>query len=85
MYRGHEFARLHGDPYRWPHGYGYRRWEVGYRLPPVFLLPEYYVDYGPYGLEAPPPGFQWVRYGPDLLLVSLATGEVLQTVYDAYE
>jgi Ni/Co efflux regulator RcnB len=85
MYRGHEFARIHGDPYRWPHGYAYRHWDVGYRMPPVFLVRDYYVDYSVYGLEAPEPGFQWLRYGPDLVLVSLATGEIVQCIEGAYE
>jgi Ni/Co efflux regulator RcnB len=84
MYHGHDFNRIHGDPYRWPRGYSYRRWDVGYRLPRAFWLPEYYVDYAPYGLDVPPPGAQWVRYGPDILLISLATGEILQTVYGGY-
>ena len=76
---------LRGERYRWPHGFAYRRWEIGRRLPSVFLVEEYFVDYEANGLEAPPQGAQWVRYGPDLLLVNLASGEVMQTAYGAYE
>jgi Ni/Co efflux regulator RcnB len=85
MYHGHEFAARHGDPYRWPHGYGYHRYGIGYRLPRAFWAREYYFyDYAAFGLDAPGPGLQWVRYGPDLLLISLATGAIVQTVYGAY-
>jgi hypothetical protein len=35
------------------------------------------------GLGAPP-DYQWVRYGPDLLLVDLTTGEVIDVVYDVF-
>ncbi len=86
LYHGHEFAARHGDPYRWPHGYGYRRYEVGRRLPRAFWGREYYFyDYAAFGLDPPGPGYQWVRYGPDLLLISLATGAIVQTVYGAYD
>ena len=54
-------------------------------MPMVFLASEYFVDYVALGLEPPGPGLQWVRYGPDLLLVNVATGEVIRTMYDAYE
>jgi Ni/Co efflux regulator RcnB len=50
-------------------------------LPPIFFAPEYYYpDWATLGLDPPPPGAQWVRYGPDLLLVDLSTGSVLETV-----
>ena len=85
MYHGHSFEARHGDPYRWPHGYGYRRYELGGRLPAVFWSADYYIyDYDDFGLDMPPPGFQWVRYGPDLLLIDLSDGEIAQVVYGAY-
>ena len=84
-YRGRQFAALHDRPYRWPHGYYYQRFYVGGRLPPTFWVSDYYfTDYEAIGLAAPEPGFQWVRYGPDLLLVNMNTGEIADTVYDAY-
>ena len=58
---------------------------IGMALPPLFLAPAYYyTEWAALGLEAPPPGFQWVRYGPDLLLVNVTTGQVVDTVYDAF-
>jgi Ni/Co efflux regulator RcnB len=54
-------------------------------LPPLFLTPDYYYgDWAAMGLPPPEPGFQWVRYGPDLLLVNINTGEVVDAIYGAF-
>jgi nickel/cobalt transporter regulator len=83
-YHGHPFTRVHLAPFIYPAGWGYRRWAIGVVLPPVFLAPAYYyTDWATLGLDPPQPGFQWVRYGPDLLLVDVNTGQVVDTVYDA--
>ncbi len=84
-YRGHMVERVHINPFIYPSGWGYRRWAVGAALPPLFLARDYwYADWAGLGLAPPPPGTQWVRYGPDLLLVDVNTGQVLDTVYDAF-
>jgi hypothetical protein len=84
-FHGHAFNRVHLDPFVYPHGWEYRRWVIGAALPPLFLAPAYYYrDWAAMGLAPPEPGFQWVRYGPDLLLVNVATGQVVDTVYDAF-
>jgi Ni/Co efflux regulator RcnB len=36
------------------------------------------------GLYAPPPGFVWVRFGPDLLLVNRHTGQIADVIYGAF-
>ena len=36
------------------------------------------------GLEPPPPGYRWVRYGPDLLLVNVRTRRVADVIYGAF-
>jgi hypothetical protein len=83
-YHGRPFNRVHLSPFVYPAGYGYRRWAVGGLLPPIFLTSAYfYADWATLGLAQPQPGFQWVRYGPDLLLVNVATGEVVDVIYDA--
>jgi Ni/Co efflux regulator RcnB len=41
-------------------------------------------DYWRMGLEGPPWGYQWVRYGPDLLLVSTRTGRIEDVIYGAF-
>ncbi|MGC1353321.1 MAG: RcnB family protein [Xanthobacteraceae bacterium] len=85
-WHGREFHRVHLAPFVYPSGWGYRRWAVGAVLPPLFLTADYYyADWATLGLDPPQPGFQWVRYGPDLLLVNVTTGEVVDTIYDAFE
>ena len=84
-YHGHMFNPVHGAPFVYPHGWAYRRWAVGMALPPLFLVPAYfYAEYAALGLAAPQPGFQWVRYGPDLLLVNVTTGQVVEVVYGEF-
>lgn len=82
---GHYFARVHGGPWVWPGGYGYHRFFVGGILPAIFLGSAYaYADYVGLGLAAPDPGFEWVRYGPDLVLVNQTTGAIVDVVYGAF-
>jgi Ni/Co efflux regulator RcnB len=58
---------------------------VGAFLPAIFWRPEYFVlDWGYYGLWAPPPNAEWIRYGPDLLLIDLDTGAILRVVRGVY-
>jgi hypothetical protein len=93
---GHNWT-YHGHPYAWhpvhfarpwvyPPGYGYRLWAVGAILPPLFWSSPtyYYADWATMGLPPPDPGFQYVQYGPDLLLVNTATGEVVQAFPGAF-
>jgi hypothetical protein len=85
-WHGRAFNRVHLAPFAYPSGWAYRRWAVGAILPPLFLAPAYYYgDWATLGLDPPMPGFQWVRYGPDLLLVNITTGEVVETIPDAFE
>jgi Ni/Co efflux regulator RcnB len=85
-WRGRAFARVQAAPFVYPSGYAYQRWAVGAILPPLLLAPEYfYPGWDALGLDPPPPYFEWVRYGPDLLLVNVTTGEVADTIYDAFE
>jgi len=85
-HRGVWGVRIHGPAFRYPRGWHYRRWAVGAILPALFLANEYYYDdYATIGLQAPAPGYRWVRYGDDLLLVNLRTGAVEDTAYDVFE
>jgi hypothetical protein len=80
-YHGHFFNPVRISPFIYPPGWGYRTWAVGAVLPPIFLAQQYYYsDWATLGLDPPPPGAQWVRYGPDLLLVDVSTGNVIETV-----
>jgi Ni/Co efflux regulator RcnB len=78
---GRPHPRFRGPEFNYPPGYSYRRWSLGERLPLLFLTPGYFFsDYAALGLDAPPYGYEWVRYGPDLLLVQLGTGQVVEVV-----
>ncbi|MEJ1970647.1 MAG: RcnB family protein [Rhizomicrobium sp.] len=58
---------------------------VGAYLPRVYWIDDYYVnDYADYGLDEPPPGFAWLRYGPDLVLLDQDSGEIEQVVPGAF-
>jgi Ni/Co efflux regulator RcnB len=70
--------------YYYPPGYSRYSWRVGYTLPAAFLLNSWYVDYRPYGLSAPPYGCRWVRVDGDLLLIELASGYIVDALYDFY-
>ena len=76
---------MHKPEFRYPRGYGYRRWTTGLVLPALFLSSAYYFDgYRDLGLGAPAPGYRWVRYGPDLLLVRTGTRQVADVIYGAF-
>jgi Ni/Co efflux regulator RcnB len=68
-----------------PSGWYQKRWTYGERLPSAWFGASYYVsDFLTLGLTAPPPGYQWIRVGNDVVLVDISTGEIVQTDYDAY-
>jgi Ni/Co efflux regulator RcnB len=81
----HPTQRFRGPSYHYPRGYGYQRWAFGAFLPSIFLEPDYTLsDYWTYGLPAPPPGFHWIRVGPDALLVRYGDGYVLDAAYGLF-
>jgi hypothetical protein len=85
FYHGRSFSSFRAAPFYYPGGWGYRRWVVGQVLPSVFLTQGYFIgNWAAYGLGPPPPGLQWVRYGPDALLVNVYTGQVVDTVYGVF-
>lgn len=78
-------ARVYANRYSWPHGYGYVRRSVGWVMPAAFMTSAYfYAGWANLGLAAPPPQYQWVRYGPDLLLVNTVTGQVTDVRYGVF-
>jgi Ni/Co efflux regulator RcnB len=71
--------------YRAPHGYHYRVWHRGDHLPRSYYGSSYIVyDWRPYRLYSPPYGYHWVRVGNDVLLTALATGVVLDVLYNIW-
>jgi len=72
---------IRGPAFSFPQGFRYQTWATGGILPPVFLAASYFYDgYATLGLAPPPAGYQWVRYGPDLLLVNVHTGRIADVV-----
>jgi Ni/Co efflux regulator RcnB len=60
-----------------PNGWYQRSWVFGDFLPFGWYDQSYYLDFQEYGLPYPPVGCEWVRQGPDAVLVNVWTGEVL--------
>jgi Ni/Co efflux regulator RcnB len=84
-WHGRWHSRVTGARFVYPPGYAYRRWHRGERIPAVFLAPPYfYASVALAGLSAAPPGYRWVRYGTDLLLVDMATGRVEDVAYGVF-
>ena len=84
-HRGRYHPRIRGPAFRYPPGWGPRRWAVGARLPALFLAPAFiFSGWAGIGLQPPPPGFTWVRYGPDLLMVDARTGQIVDVVYGVF-
>ena len=84
-YRGRTFSAFQVGAFRYPPGWGYRRWAVGGFLPGLFLGGSYFIgDWGDYDLGPPPPEDHWVRYGSDALLVNNYTGQIDDVVYGVF-
>lgn len=83
--RPNTFRPMRAPPFRYPHGYGYRRWRVHMILPAIFLSSAYlFQDYAMIGVGPPPVGYYWVRYGPDLLLIDRRSRAVVDVIYGAF-
>jgi Ni/Co efflux regulator RcnB len=77
--------RYHFGHYRPPLGYYHRVWHRGDYLPRAWYGHTYIVyDWRPYRLYAPPYGYHWVRVGNDVVLTAIATGLVLDVLYDIW-
>lgn len=85
-YKGRQQPRFRVAPYHWAQGYSYTHYARGMRLPRVFLARRYFIlDFLAFGLDPPGTGLMWVRYGPDLLLVNLDTGDVIDDIPGFFE
>lgn len=84
-HRPSSYHRIRAPAFRYPRGYSYRHWRTGSILPRLFLSSIYYwTDWAALGLLPPPPGYVWVRFGPDLLLVNRYTGRIADVIYGAF-
>ncbi|HFF3760843.1 RcnB family protein [Stenotrophomonas maltophilia] len=84
----HNFRADHAfriGPYHPPVGFQYRRWHYGEILPRPFWVGDYILnDFWLFDLDFPPVGYEWVRFGPDALLINTGNGEIVQTVYGRF-
>jgi hypothetical protein len=84
-WRGRSFSQMRGPMFRYPPGFAYRRWSIGAFLPSIFLGTSYYYDdWRGLGIDPPPRGRRWVRYGSDLLLVNRRTRRIEDTIYGVF-
>jgi len=75
----------HIGPYHRPPGWVAHHWVFGQILPRAYWTAPYIIaDFWLFGLEIPPAGYEWVRDGPDALLISVDTGEILQVEYGVF-
>lgn len=89
--RGHSpFSYASRNRYRvsiWiaPAGYYSRYWRDGDFLPFDWYGPRYRLsDWWAYDLPWPPPGYDWVRIGDDVLLVDRYSGRIVQVVRNVF-
>jgi hypothetical protein len=86
VYGGRSHLSFVVDGYGWPGGSRYEYLAVGGYLPELYWVPKYFVeDYDYYGVAPPPANFAWVRYGPDLLLINLDTGEIAREILGMFQ
>ena len=83
-YRDRNRSVFHLGIYVDPFNYGYRTFNIGYRLQPLYYTQDYWFDPGMYGLPYPPPGTRWVRYWNDALLVDIYSGDVVDVIHNFF-
>lgn len=78
-------SRFHIGIYYDPFGWGYRPYQIGWRLWPSYYSSRYWIeDPWYYRLPYAPPGYVWVRYWDDALLVDTWSGEVVDVIHDFF-
>jgi Ni/Co efflux regulator RcnB len=84
-YRDHHRSIFRIGIYYDPFGWGYQRYNIGWRLWPAYYGQNYWLT-DPYMYDLPPAPWplQWVRYYDDALLVNVYTGQVVDVMYDFF-
>jgi len=83
-YKGRSYIAVNAPRFVYPRGWGYRHWVAGTFLPTIFIAEPYFIDFAWIGLPPPPPGYRWVRYGPDAVLVDVYTRRITDVAYDVF-
>ncbi|NIJ08655.1 Ni/Co efflux regulator RcnB [Sphingomonas vulcanisoli] len=86
-YRDQNRSLFRGPRYVAPRGwaYGYRRFDIGFRLPPFLFGSQYWIA-DPWAYRLPPVDgpYRWVRYYNDVLLIDLRSGAVVDEIPDFF-
>lgn len=77
--------RFHLGFYFDPFGWSYRRHYIGWRLWPSYYHRSYWL-HDPYYYRLPyaPPGYRWIRYWDDALLVDTWDGRVVDVIHNFF-
>jgi Ni/Co efflux regulator RcnB len=80
-HRSHFHLGFYYDPFGW----SYRPYSIGWRLWPSYYSSRYWIsDPWEYRLPYAPPGYRWIRYWDDALLVDTFTGEVVDVLHNFF-
>lgn len=72
---------FHFGFYRDPFGWGYQPFSIGWRMWPSYYSRSYWLD-DPWQYRLPyaPPGYRWIRYYDDAILVDTWDGQVVDVI-----
>jgi len=80
-HRRHNRSLFHLGFYYDPYGWGYQPFSIGWRLWPSYYSRNYWItDPWMYRLPYAPPGYTWIRYWDDALLVDTWSGQVVDMI-----
>jgi hypothetical protein len=84
-HRNRHRSIFHVGVYFDPFGWNYRRYNIGWRLWPNYYSSRYWIN-DPYMYRLPyaPPGYRWIRYYDDAVLVDTWTGQVEDVIYNFF-
>jgi hypothetical protein len=81
-YGSHYRVGRYYSPYR---GYGYNRFNIGFRIGSPFYSSRYWIN-DPYHYRLPPAygSYRWVRYYDDVLLIDTRSGYVVDVIHNFF-
>lgn len=84
-WRRHHRSNFHLGLYFDPFGWSYQPWQIGWRLWPNYYSSRYWIS-DPYEYRLPyaPPGYRWIRYYDDAILVDTFTGEAVDVIHNFF-
>ncbi|MEO7365921.1 MAG: RcnB family protein [Sphingomicrobium sp.] len=84
-HRHHHRSLFHLGFYYDPFGWGYRHYSIGSRLWPSYYRSGFWLnDPWQYRLPYAPPGYRWIRYYEDAVLVDTWDGQVVDVIYNFF-